>query len=197
MLEKLESLKNIQRIYISRMHSFTNRLSQDEHDKLKLLNIEIRELERKIMTETLRKRFDTEIPESEIYPKVHVDQESFITNEELKCSFCGCESPAHSFLCQTCGKEFPKCNLCKRKISSENLSHCPFCNMPFHKDEFLEWLKNEAKCPNCKKEIDMLEFQKILHSVEVKKANDSKFCPNCNKQTPLDSQFCIFCGFKL
>ena len=74
---------------------------------------------------------------------------------------------------------------------------CPFCNAPYHRIEFFEWLKVKAYCPNCKKQLDLWDFQRYLKMQgEIEKIS-YKICPNCKKQVPTDAGFCISCGIKL
>ncbi|MFX0132380.1 MAG: hypothetical protein ACFFDN_01915 [Candidatus Hodarchaeota archaeon] len=92
---------------------------------------------------------------------------------------------------------FPKCLICRKSIIGEEIVFCPFCNAPYHKKEFLEWLKVKAHCKICKKELDMWEFQKHSEKHEHIEEISSIKCQKCKNLIPSDSRFCIFCGVKI
>ena len=72
---------------------------------------------------------------------------------------------------------------------------CPFCYAPYHKLEFLEWLKVKANCKVCNKELDLWEFQKTQGKIL-----DEKFlkkCKKCLNNNPNDAMFCVYCGEEL
>ncbi len=121
------------------------------------------------------------------------------TEKVLKLSKCPvCKAPlkdSSSDFCESCNTKLIKCPICKQPINKENLIFCPFCSSPFHKTEFLEWLKVHANCPRCKNELDMWEFQK--HLEESKNELSKIQCPECKKFIPNDCNYCIFCGFKI
>ncbi len=128
--------------------------------------------------------------------------------QTIQCPICGIENSLIAKKCKNCSTEFQKCIICKKKMALVEAVFCPFCNACFHKIEFLEWLKTKAQCPNCKKEIDMWEFQKYLEQQEMLEqvTNKSdhkieklsfKICTSCNKQIPKDSIYCIFCGIRI
>lgn len=124
------------------------------------------------------------------------------------CPICGYQNKIDAKKCKKCSTEFSKCTICKKIIPVVDVVFCPYCKAPFHKDEILEWLKVKASCPNCEKEIDMWEYQNYLNMYEKIEEISSKLlrkiqetssnaCRNCKKNIPIDSNFCIFCGYKL
>lgn len=63
-------------------------------------------------------------------------------------------------VCKRCGFEIHKCRICSRIIKlDDDLVRCPYCGEKFHREEFLEWLKIKAFCPNCKVQMDLWEFR--------------------------------------
>ncbi len=155
------------------------------------------ELQRLGIIEQYKKRFNSDIPEKKIYSKVHMDKDLVIASEEIICPNCGQNNSSYRVRCTSCGNELPKCIICKRRVSGENLVFCPFCSAPYHLGEFLEWLKTKANCPNCKKELDLWEFQNILKNQDQIEENSSNECPRCNFMMPNDSKFCINCGLQI
>ncbi len=139
---------------------------------------------------------------SEIYEKRSALYEANI------CPICHHTIPLNSKQCGYCSTEFGECVICKKLIPLIESVFCPYCSVPFHKIEILEWLKVNASCPICKKEIDMWEFQKYLDLQEkLEEITDKidrkieklspKMCLNCKKHIPRDSVYCIFCGVKM
>jgi hypothetical protein len=140
---------------------------------------------------------EIDLSNDKIYQKVHLDKEFTIPTKSLICSSCGNENPEDSKICKSCLNNIPKCLICYRAISAEQIVHCPFCNANYHKTEFFEWLKVKAICKNCNKELDLWEFQKYSKKHEHLEAIASIKCPKCKKLIPNDSDFCIFCGLKI
>jgi len=63
-------------------------------------------------------------------------------------------------VCRRCGFEIERCKICSKIIKlDDEIVSCPYCGEKFHKDEFLEWLKVKAFCPNCRSELDLWEFK--------------------------------------
>ncbi len=132
-----------------------------------------------------------------IHEKVHLSEEFEIPSKPLICSSCGNANPRSAKICKSCLNNIPKCLICNRTISAEQIVYCPFCNANYHKAEFFEWLKVKAICKNCNKELDLWEYQKYLEKDEYIKESSSIECPKCKKSIPSDSSFCIFCGLKI
>ena len=128
---------------------------------------------------------------SRIYETYSTDLKTF------SCPNCGYENLSNSEECSHCLARFPRCFICRRLIISKDVVFCPLCNAPFHKSEFLEWLKVKAHCKICKKELDIWEFQKYLDQHEQLDEIYSIKCPECKKLISPDSNFCIFCGVKI
>jgi len=64
-------------------------------------------------------------------------------------------------VCRKCGYEIERCKICSKIIKlDDEIVECPYCGEKFHRDEFLEWLKIKAFCPNCRTEMDLWEFKK-------------------------------------
>ncbi len=131
-----------------------------------------------------------------IFEKVRLDEEFMVPSEPLTCPVCGYQNLNVSRICKSCSYNFPSCIICNRVIGGEELVFCPYCNSPYHKLEFFEWLKIKANCPRCNRDLDLWEFQKFLEHEEVE-INSSKLCHKCKKIIPKDSDFCIFCGIKI
>ena len=92
--------------------------------------------------------------------------------------------------------KFTICTICQKAISKEEeIVFCPFWHTQYHKLEFLEWLKVNAKCKACKRELDMWEFQKHLEE-HKHRTKHLKLCNKCLKEIPTDAEFCIYCGDK-
>lgn len=63
--------------------------------------------------------------------------------------------------CRKCGYEINRCKICSKIIRlDDDMVACPYCGVQFHRNEFLEWLKIKAFCPNCRTEMDLWEFKK-------------------------------------
>ena len=116
------------------------------------------------------------------------------TKKNLICINCDHPNLNYAKFCEVCGNKFEECAICGLKIGKD-IVLCPFCKAPYHKSEFLEWLKVKAHCKKCNKEIDMWEFQKYLAGQDVE--NKSLKCPNCGFLLPMDADFCVNCGVKL
>ena len=73
-----------------------------------------------------------------------------------------CENPVKNLkICKKCGYEIERCKICSKLIKLDDiLVTCPYCGEKFHREEFLEWLKIKASCPNCKSEMDLWEFRR-------------------------------------
>ncbi|NVM03056.1 MAG: hypothetical protein HWN67_12010 [Candidatus Helarchaeota archaeon] len=73
-----------------------------------------------------------------------------------------CESSVRNLkICKKCGYEIERCKICSKLIKLDDiLVICPYCGEKFHREEFLEWLKIKARCPNCKSEMDLWEFRR-------------------------------------
>ncbi len=73
-----------------------------------------------------------------------------------------CASPVKNLkICKKCGYEIERCKICTKLIKLDDiLATCPYCGEKFHREEFLEWLKIKASCPNCKSEMDLWEFRR-------------------------------------
>ncbi len=119
-----------------------------------------------------------------------------INSHKIICPNCEVENFETVRKCTNCGTKFIQCNICKRSIGKEEIVYCSFCNTPYHKSEFLEWLKVNASCKVCKREMDMWEFQRYLEELENGQIDISKKCNNCHKSIPKDANFCIYCGVK-
>ncbi|NVM02808.1 MAG: hypothetical protein HWN67_10755 [Candidatus Helarchaeota archaeon] len=132
-----------------------------------------------------------------IYERVHLGKEFTLPSKPLICSSCGNANPENAKICKSCLNNIPKCLICNRAISAEQIVYCPFCNAYYHKTEFFEWLKVKAICKNCNKELDLWEFQKYSKQPEHLDEIASINCPNCKKTIPRDANFCIFCGIKI
>jgi len=72
-----------------------------------------------------------------------------------------CEAPIKNLkICNKCGYEIERCKICTKLIKlDDELVSCPYCGEKFHRQEFLEWLKIKAFCPNCRSEMDLWEFK--------------------------------------
>lgn len=90
------------------------------------------------------------------------NNKNIYSSKSIICPYCGKYNLIGSKTCKFCFKQFPICVICDRLITENDIVYCPFCNSPFHKREFLEWLKIKAYCKNCKKELDLWEFQKFI-----------------------------------
>ncbi len=131
---------------------------------------------------------------NEVDYSLYPDSESIIS-KYLICPLCNHKNSILSEVCTACASKFLKCSICKKPISRDDIVYCPFCSLPVHKIEFLEWLKVNANSPHCKSELDMWEFQKFLeeNSEELPQIR----CSSCKKLIPADSNYCIFCRNKI
>ncbi|MFX0142418.1 MAG: hypothetical protein ACFFDN_52745, partial [Candidatus Hodarchaeota archaeon] len=75
------------------------------------------------------------------------------------CPTCDHENAINKIECSSCHIEFPLCIICNQPIPLVELVQCPYCNTPFHNEEFLEWLKIKSGCPSCKQKLKLCEFQ--------------------------------------
>ena len=81
---------------------------------------------------------------------------------ELPPNICPvCESNVRNLkVCRKCGYEIERCKICSKIFKLDDIIvSCPFCSQRFHRNEFLEWLKIKAFCPNCRTEMDLWEFK--------------------------------------
>ncbi len=131
-----------------------------------------------------------------IYEKVRLGDEFEIPSKQLICSICDYKNPSDSRICRSCYSKFLTCLICNKPISKDEEIFCPYCSAPYHEREFLEWLKIKAHCKNCKKDLDLWEFQKYLEEREKDNELYSKLCIKCKKFIPIDANFCIYCGEK-
>ncbi len=81
--------------------------------------------------------------------------------EKIYCSNCYELIECSSNFCHSCGIKIKICQICKHPINKKEMATCPFCEVEFHRLEFLEWLKVKACCPACHNEIDLWEFQEF------------------------------------
>ncbi|NVM02298.1 MAG: hypothetical protein HWN67_08170 [Candidatus Helarchaeota archaeon] len=139
----------------------------------------------------------TQGTKSDPHSKVHLDDSFIDHSKPLVCPICNYKNPSESRLCISCYSKFLKCSICKKQISKEDEVFCPFCSAPYHKRGFFEWLKVKAHCKNCKKDLDLWEFQKYHNENGQEHDLPSKFCINCRRYIPIDANFCIYCGFKI
>lgn len=109
--------------------------------------------------------FSETIDRTQLIPQIHEKSRNNNVETSLDliiCPICSQKNPNTSRICKNCFNEFLTCLICKRSISSEDQAFCPFCGASYHRIEFLEWLKVKAYCINCKKRLDMWEYQKFL-----------------------------------
>lgn len=128
--------------------------------------------------------------------RVKLGEEFLTPTKFIICPTCNSENLIDSKICKSCSNYFPICIICRKVVSKEDLIYCSFCNAPSHRLEFLEWLKVKAYCPNCKRELDVWEFQKYIKEQNFQHL-DSKICKKCKKNIPNDALFCIYCGIKV
>lgn len=78
----------------------------------------------------------------------------FRKNLKKKCYRCG-RNFGNATKCSSCGKEPPKCQICKMVIYSKekDLVKCPNCETVNHKLHISKWLKIKGKCPVCQEQI--------------------------------------------
>lgn len=51
-----------------------------------------------------------------------------------------------------------KCSICKLEIrEKQDILVCNFCNSMFHEEQLIQWLKTDANCPICQREITLIE----------------------------------------
>ncbi|MHA1383345.1 MAG: RING finger protein, partial [Candidatus Helarchaeota archaeon] len=76
------------------------------------------------------------------------------------CPVCG-SNVRNLKTCRKCGYDIVRCKICSKIIKlDDDIIECPYCGEQFHRDEFLEWLKIKAFCPNCRTEMDLWEFKR-------------------------------------
>ncbi|MFX0134896.1 MAG: hypothetical protein ACFFDN_14740 [Candidatus Hodarchaeota archaeon] len=86
-----------------------------------------------------------------------------IISKDLSSNLCPvCESSVKNLkVCKKCGYEIERCKICSKLIKlDDRLAICDYCGEKFHEQEFLEWLKIKAFCPNCRAEMDLWEFKR-------------------------------------
>ncbi|MHA1298491.1 MAG: hypothetical protein ACTSO9_03510 [Candidatus Helarchaeota archaeon] len=80
----------------------TINIFSSEIKELKDIKHEIKELEKQYISELLRSRFDTNLPDRKIYPKVHMNEDSFKEHKELICQNCKKDVSPNSKFCIHC-----------------------------------------------------------------------------------------------
>jgi len=81
---------------------------------------------------------------------------------DKRCPYCHNLIEKSANFCTNCGIKLKFCKICNYFIKNEEPTvTCPNCANEFHELEFLEWIKIKARCPVCRIEIDLWEFQKI------------------------------------
>lgn len=144
-----------------------------------------------------RREFSSNFSRLNTISKVQLDDGFLKLSSKLFCLYCNQENSRYARICSYCNNSFPDCTLCKKPTGKDEIAFCPFCNTPYHKLEFFEWLKVKAYCKNCKNKLGLWEFQKYLEEREEDHELHSKLCIKCKKHIPMDADFCIYCGLKI
>ncbi len=95
--------------------------------------------------------------------------------------------------CPYCGKNFAE---------GDDIVVCPECGTPHHRDCY----KENSACANEAKHAENYEWKPAFapapsHNVHTERPEDSAeattLCPNCGKDNPEGSRFCLSCGCRL
>ena len=76
--------------------------------------------------------------------------------DELRCYSCNDIFDLTEEVCNNCGASRPKCVICYQDIRIEekgDLIQLPCCNVYVHEKHIITWLKQNKKCPNCRKNL--------------------------------------------
>ncbi|MBD3189670.1 MAG: hypothetical protein GF308_03455 [Candidatus Heimdallarchaeota archaeon] len=79
--------------------------------------------------------------------------------KKMRCFYCEHELKEENRLCPSCQKEVPRCIVCNKKIvGGQKVLLCPHCEGKAHKNHLLEWQKSFGFCPQCKKELRVMDL---------------------------------------
>ena len=92
-----------------------------------------------------------------IYPEI-----SAISKNIIQCFYCKSKidfsNSEEKIICMGCGNKIPFCDLCDDYIVSEAaILQIEPCGHIFHKEELLEWTKENKICPKCHEEMDYVD----------------------------------------
>ena len=83
-------------------------------------------------------------------------------SKKYLCYYCGIDIDKDAKVCENCGKEILKCNVCRLPISfAEEFSQCKHCKTKAHISHLKEWVKVKGKCPTCQKNLTADDIQPI------------------------------------
>ncbi|MHA1264357.1 MAG: HEAT repeat domain-containing protein [Candidatus Helarchaeota archaeon] len=75
-----------------------------------------------------------------------------LTQETYLCPLCGTPYSKNVDICLSCGKEFPRCMICKEIIrlkQDSQLAFCPHCKALAHPEHLRKWVLIHQTCPSC------------------------------------------------
>lgn len=91
-------------------------------------------------------------------------QETFI------CPFCSKEYTKDLDICLNCGKDFPRCIICKEiiriKFDSE-IAYCPHCKVLAHPEHLQKWVLVNQNCPACMNPLNEKDIKKIKKTYRI------------------------------
>lgn len=87
------------------------------------------------------------------------EEETPIINEGLLyCLNCGQTfNSDNTKYCHNCGLEIKVCPISRNKFrTGDSFAQCPNCQTVFHYHHLTDWLTNDNRCPNCRKNLNSI-----------------------------------------